>query len=447
MRTTRHVWFTALLVAGVPALLSPQLRAQPAEAPVRPRTGIVALDSHSLKDNQGHFNGLGATYMTALWRAKHDRQRLRSDLQFLSGCGFHYIRVLSMVGWYSAWEGREIAPVSFQNRNGERIDAWSDYWRQLGELIDLAYDDYGLRTQLTIFADAQLMPDRSARIEHMRRILELIEPRQHKVILLEVANEAWQNGFPGRQGIDDLREFGKHLSDRTKVLVALSAPVSYENEGIIEMYREAPVDIATVHFSRDIRTPDGGWLPVRDPWRVRSIGGIPPVASNEPIGPGSSVAQQRDPLKLVCAAAVAWMSGLPMYVYHCDAGVFGQTRFKDQPGIGDFAAMQKLLPGDIANWTAHNCAEPGAPLRLITDADAPAPPRLLACTRGNDLVALAFALDHADRAQVRAQRDIDVELMDPLSGQVVSRQQRRAEQQLSIPPGAAAYFIKGRILN
>jgi hypothetical protein len=37
------------------------------------------------------------------------------------------------------------------------------------------------------------------------------------VILLEVANEAWQNGFPGAQGIADLREFGKYLADRTSI--------------------------------------------------------------------------------------------------------------------------------------------------------------------------------------------------------------------------------------
>ena len=55
---------------------------------------------------------------------------------------------------------------------------------------------------------------------------------------------------------------------------------------------------------------------MRDAWRVNAIGGIPPVSSNEPIGPGSSVNTETDPIKLVSAAAFSWMAGLPMYVYH-----------------------------------------------------------------------------------------------------------------------------------
>jgi hypothetical protein len=74
----------------------------------------------------------------------------------------------------------------------------ADYWQQLRSLIDLAYDRYGLRTQITIFADAQLMPGKGARMEHLRRLLAQVLPRrEHKIMLLEVANEAWQNGFPG----------------------------------------------------------------------------------------------------------------------------------------------------------------------------------------------------------------------------------------------------------
>ncbi|HWP40237.1 MAG TPA: hypothetical protein VNL70_04880, partial [Tepidisphaeraceae bacterium] len=183
------------------------------------RTGIVAVDDHALKDDQGHFLGLGVTYMSALRRAKYDRARLRSDLDFLSRRGFNYIRALSMVGWYEAWAGKEIAPVTFTNRAGQTVQAWPDYWQQLRDLIDIAYDDYGLRTELTIFADAQLMPTKAARLQHMQTILDNLQGREHKLILLEVANEAWQNGFPGAQGIAELREFGGYLNARTSIPV------------------------------------------------------------------------------------------------------------------------------------------------------------------------------------------------------------------------------------
>src|SRR4051794_25492566 len=74
------------------------------------------------------------------------------------------------------------------------------------------------------FADAQLMPHKEARIEHMRKLLEDVVPgREHKIVLLEVANEAWQNGFPGDAGVADLREFARYLGSRTEVPVAITS--------------------------------------------------------------------------------------------------------------------------------------------------------------------------------------------------------------------------------
>ena len=196
--------------------------------------------------------GSAFSYFTALWRCRHDRARLESDLAFLSSQGFNYYRMLSMVGWNASWEGLEIAPVAFTSHDGVRVEAWPDYWQQLGELIDLAYDRYGMRTQITIFADAQLMPRREDRIEHMRRLLaEVVAGREDKIILLEVANEGWQNGFDGQQGVADLREFTRYLADRTEVPVATT---SHHEGSFDELYRESAADIATWHFSRDRRS-------------------------------------------------------------------------------------------------------------------------------------------------------------------------------------------------
>jgi hypothetical protein len=434
----------AVLVGCVLGIGTARLGGQASAERPRPRTGLVQLDGHVLKDDHGHFNGLGVTYMPALWRAKHDRARLRSDLDFLSRCGFHYVRVLSMVGWYSAWEGKEIAPVSFQNRNRQRVEAWPDYWQQLGELVDIAYDEFGLRTQLTIFADAQLMPQKSSRIDHMDRILGGLRGREHKVILLEVANEAWQNGFAGPQGIADLREFGKYLNDRTKVLVALSAPENYANEGILEMYRDSAADIATVHLSRDTRTPQGGWLSVRDPWRVQFIDGIPPVSSNEPIGPGSSVAAENDPIKLLCAASFAWMSGLPMYVYHSEAGVFGRSRFQDQPAIERVGRLLDMLPSDLGNWRRFDGDTTDAPLRLLGQR-AHGLPHMIACTKGDQLVALAFGIGDSP-VQLGSGAPVQAQIFDPATNQRQWRSLGKGDR-FELAPGGAAYLIKAIVAS
>jgi hypothetical protein len=112
------------------------------------------------------------------------------------------------------------------------------------------------------------MPDKAHRVEHMRRLLaEVVPGREEKIILLEVANEAWQNGFPGDEGVADLREFATYLNTRTQVPIAITSNHDWPDLGSAKgfdlIYRNADADIATWHFTRDRRT-DGGWKPVFD---------------------------------------------------------------------------------------------------------------------------------------------------------------------------------------
>ena len=103
--------------------------------------------------------------------------------------------------------------------------------------------------------------------------------------------------------VADLRAFTQSLADRTDVSVAITSNDDTSDPGIISLYQGSAADLATVHFSRNTRTAEGGWLPVRDCYRAGHLPGVPPVSSNEPIGPGSSVGSKDDPIKL-CAAAV-----------------------------------------------------------------------------------------------------------------------------------------------
>ncbi len=328
-------------------------------APGIRRSGRVRLVDHGLVDDRGAFLGLGVSHFTALWRFRHDRARLERDLAFLAQQGFRYYRMLSMVGWFEAWRGLEIAPVDFVNRAGQGVTAWPDYWAALAGLVDLSYDRFGLRTQITVFADAQLMPRREDRIAHLQRLLtEVVAGRESKVILLEVANEAWQNGFPGASGVAELRELTRLAAERTAVLVATTS--NHEGD-FAALYRDSAADIATWHFSRD-RRADDGWRPILDCRRLAVVPGCPPVSSNEPIGPGASVASESDPVRLVLAAAYAFASRLPMFVFHSAAGVFGRTSFEATPAIRDFGPLLRLLPGDLPNWSAEEGRAPRAEL-------------------------------------------------------------------------------------
>ncbi|MCW5553459.1 MAG: hypothetical protein KIS67_15020 [Verrucomicrobiae bacterium] len=441
-----------LLAIGVIAVLAAD--APPTQRTAHPRTGPVRVEDHVLVDDGGPFLGLGVSYFTALWRFRHDRPRLESDLRFLSGQGFNYFRLLSMVGWYEAWEGLEIAPVAFTNRSGKRVEAWPDYWRHLAELVDLAYDHYGMRAQITIFADAQLMPDRQDRVEHLRRLLaDVVRGREQKIILLEVANEAWQNGFPGDRGIADLREFTKYLADRTPVLIATTS--NHEDE-FGKVYAGSAADIATWHFSRDRRTDDG-WKPVYDCWEFGDWPGFPPVSSNEPIGPGASVAEESSSIRLIMAAAFAYAAKLPMYVFHSQAGVFGKTRFEDTPAIRQFTHLKEVLPADLPNWRRNDGRQEEAPFTVFADRQPnrywpEVPTSRDGCVRNiggrkdDRFVCIPIGI-RAGGLQLEARADLQFEVFDPLSGRSIQSAKLKTGERIVLPDGAGGLILKGKVLS
>jgi len=414
-----------------------------------PGTNVVRLSGNSFCDDTGPFLGLGASYFQALRHAKYDRALLDHNLELLAAKGFNYIRILSMV----SWEGLEIAPVTFTNRAGRVIPAWPDYWTQFRDLLDLAAR-HGLRVEITIFADAQyVMPSKAVRQAHLDNILANLAGRESDLQYLEVANEAWQNGFPGAEGIADLREFARHLTDRTALPVAITSNDDTSNRGIIALYRDSAADLATVHFSRDIRTKEGGWLPVRDAYRAGHLPGMPPVISNEPIGAGSSVNSEDDPIKLCAAAVFAYLANLPGYVYHSNAGVRGIVRFEDTAGINAYQHLRQILPPDLASWERNDGIEPGAPFtvfcngqpnRYWPESDQPTNgcDRNIGSSKGNNFVCLPMGI-LADGVTLEANRDLKFEVFNPLAGTVVTNHALKVGQRFTLPQGPGAYVIKG----
>jgi hypothetical protein len=470
-RFTIAAIFAALAIGTVACLTIGATRsAQPSSPPrttnsdatnvTKRRSGPIHVDDHAVADDNGPFLGLGASYFTALWRCKHDRTRLESDLAFLSKQGFNYFRMLSMVGYQPSWKGREIAPVAFKNRDGQQVVAMPDYWRQLQELVDLAYDHYGLRTQITIFADAQLMPDKAARMAHMQGLLtDVVAGREHKIMLLEVANEAWQNGFPEAQGVADLREFAKYLAERTKVPVAITSnhdwPKVGTSEGFKQLYGNSSADLATWHFSRDRRTDDG-WKPVYDCWELGDLKGMPPVVSNEPIGPGASVNVERDPIRLVMAAAFAYTAKLPMYVFHSEAGVVGKSRFEDTPGIGQFRHVLQLLPPDLANWKRHDGKDKAAPFtvfaggkadRYATDVQGAQDGciRNIGSRKADRFVCIPMGISR-DGVRLQARHRLQFTAYDPLTGKTLNAATLNSGESMTLPRSSGAALILGRDL-
>lgn len=424
-----------------------------------PRTGGVQVADHCLSDSGGTFLGLGATYMRAMQKCKYDRARFKRDCSFLSANGFNYIRILTMVGW----DQLEIAPLDIP-KDGWTLSAWSDYWQQFKDTIDIAYDNYGLRTEITIFADAQnCMPNEADRYTHMDRILSNLVGREHKVAMIEVANEYWQNGLTR----DQLRAYGCYLSARTSIPIALSAPSS--DSDIDPVYCSSCADITTIHFTREATTYEGGWLPVRAPWDYStSHPCVAPMSSNEPIGPGYSIgASEDDPIKLCSAAVFAWIAKLPMYVYHSRPGVDGKIRsgypragesisFEESPGVDAYRYLLQLLPSDLPNWARNDGKEASAPFtaycngqanKYWTDFGTTALPngchRNVGAKKGNQFVCYPEGI-LSGGVTLQARRWCSFTVYSPLTGAVVlGPVVKNAGDSFTLAQGPGAYIIVG----
>ena len=123
MRATNLICLVFIVSASFSPVSSGHTEPASTEKQSSGRKGKLRVVDHALLDDGGTFLGLGASYFTAPWRCRQDRQRLESDLRFLSEQGFNYYRMFSMVGWHRAWDGLEIAPVAFSNRSGDRVEA------------------------------------------------------------------------------------------------------------------------------------------------------------------------------------------------------------------------------------------------------------------------------------------------------------------------------------
>lgn len=330
-------------------------------APLVADTGLVTVSGYGLSDNQGPFLALGATYFLALRQEKYEETQLNDNLSFLSEQGFDFIRVLSMVGSPPAWSGKEILPPLTTLPSG----GWSDYWAQYRQLVDRVYDTYGMRTQIVVFADGDyVISDPVKRKLFLQQLLtEVVAGREHKIMLIEVCNEYWQNGLT----LEEVKEHGETLANATNVPVTLSAPAGGKTHAA-EVYKGTSADIAVIHFSRV-----GGWDSVYDCDNIYGctgcLAGLPARGSNnEPVGPGSSIYSEEDPTKILMAPAISWGSKLPMYVFHSRPGITADNKnlspanqlsnpksFRElfqKLGLGGgFNFLKNLLPGDLPSWT------------------------------------------------------------------------------------------------
>jgi hypothetical protein len=420
-------WPVAAALLLVPVLLQESPQTSPT------RSGPTRVHGRMLADDNGPFPALGATLFWAAWAYKHDKPRLDSHLKLLSEHRFDYIRALGVVGRQPYWAGRE---VDWR---------WPDYKDIIAGLADYAYDRFGLRVEWTIFADAdQMIPNREDRFRLIDTFLAMARGREHKIVHFEIANESWQNGFGGPEGIAEIRELAAHLAARTAIPVAISDSEGQTCADHLALYHDLKVEILTEHFSRDLRTPTKEWGPVLSPWTDVVCQGLPPViSSNEPIGPRSSVASETDPSRIVGAAISSYMAGAGLYVFHTDAGIWGREPITAMPNamatLKGFSAMKRYLPADIANWQHYRQGAPEHPFAVAGAEAQPKPDTthvvdILASVNRQRFFVLAVGM--TGPMTLEARRAMTVDVIQPLTGAQIDRKVLRAGERvlLSEPP-------------
>jgi hypothetical protein len=311
------------------------------------RKGLVRADGRCALDDDGQFHPLGLTFFWALYGWKFERDRIHEHLEWLKKYNFDYLRILGEVDW----QGRSILP------------SWPDYENILREFVDTAYDQYGMRSEVTLVGGKY---DSHRGFE--QKVRNAMVGAEHKVIHYEVANEY---GRLNKITPADLVDVGRYLMANTPNLVALSSPDG-EFESMINLGKMAGISMYTVHTRRS--NHDNKWSHVRQGYDLKEFPKI--TSNNEPQGPQSSVAEDSDPLRLAMARATGIVCSGAFYVLHVGQGVTGianpaHNRPQNMWEVPDIDNIMKRvrrvdesLPQGIENWQVVNNGRSNHPLPL-----------------------------------------------------------------------------------
>jgi hypothetical protein len=368
---------------GVPLWASGTAEDQPVPPtppvpPVGTRTGRVRLDGRAMADDGGPWLPLGLSFFWPVREA--GSQHVNDNLAWARQRGADFFRVFCEV---QDWQ----APYAF----GPRDAGWLDRVRLVRDSIVAA----GARVAWTLFGGNALTPAEQMRL--VEDILVVCQERPASVQYVEISNES--QGFKDDDGPRRMRGFAEIFARHGYPTALTSAA-----HGDDELYPGSAATVATEHFDRE--PTENGWRPVRQPWGYWDRQNFPPTfINNEPIGPGSSVASETDPLRLACGAVVTWIASGCAHVIHPAAGIYPkaeQNYWEHQTletALASVSAMRSLLPPDLPAWNRQNHHWAGHPFSfspyvpgdesLAHDLGCV---RAYAATRGSEFVCLPFGV-------------------------------------------------------
>jgi hypothetical protein len=353
----------------------------PIEPPVEPpatgvaRKGVPRANHFSVVDDTGPWLPWGTSLFWGAGGWLRERDRTKQNVDWAAGKKIDYLRVMA-TGLKIGANERSVSPKdpAFQST--------------IAELTDYNYSK-APRTMWTIFGATYDAPSVSDRQRAVDLLCEALKGKEHKVQMIEIANEGWQNGFSGDSGAKELKDLAARVrSHLPNVLIATTCPQATDDitpDMIKKYYQNCPAATCqTLHFSRSTKAPDGLWRPTRKPWREShfSVDGCCQLCSNnEPRGPESSGTETNDPLLLAMDAVVSWQCGVGMYLLHTGAGIHGTGDPRgsgpedDRPAnlwetvnidaiCNGILTVRALLPPDLPNFSKFQSNASNAPFRF-----------------------------------------------------------------------------------
>lgn len=396
----------------------------PLVVPVPVRTGRTSIQNGAFVDDGGPYNPIGASFFPAVWAHKYDYDRFVENAKFLAAGGIDYVRIWGQVGGDGVWADRSVDPT------------WPDYDEQLAGTIDVLYS-LGLRTQVTILAGAgdAGVETYDKQKEFVKRVVDICNARKEKIQFLELSNESWN------LSVEDNRSLGRYMASLTDIPCSLTS-VSQSDPSLYADMRDV-VELAIVHYDRDISKADGYDRPTRQPWGYPGeyfpdTSVVPQWAiDNEGIGPYSSVAEDKDPLRNITRRVVAWIAAAPASLWHAGPGIYfgGQgaaksgspANFWEVPGVNEtldgFELLRKLVPAGIAAWHKTNSHWTDYPWTMVTPVGdgmfekGYGCVRAYATTNGSTVVCVPFGI--ADRVELAEKRPLNWTVYSLLDGHVI----------------------------
>ena len=411
--------------------------------PISKRGGLVRAVGRCVSDDVGLFHPLGITFFWALYGWKFERERIYEHLDWMKQYDIDYLRILGEVDW----EGRSILPFG-----------WPDYQQTLAEYIDYAYDECGIRTQLT-------MTGGKYKTGYEEMIVPVLNERHHKIMHLEVCNE-WER--LDKISRNDMIRVGRYFREHTPNLVALSTPnpsVESSYQDMINMGKEAGVNMHVLHTRRSDH--DYYWSCVRQGYDLKEFASI--ASNNEPQGPQSSVEELSNPMQLAMARACGVVCNGAFYVLHVGQGVTGVAspehgrpqNMWEVPNIDTIITavrnIDQALPDGIENWKCVNNGRDDHPMPLPDDAfwegsHNGVVNKNYACINGNQFVEVLLGVkSESEVGNVgvgKIKNDATVKAFDVANNMNVSTVNVKAGTQMSIngrKDTMAGYILNGNI--